>query len=519
MPPETGQAPPGRRRGRRSGTNSTRQAILDAARARFARDGYAAATIRKIAADAGVDAALVLQFFGSKEELFAAVLSITPYALARIADGFDGPAESVGERVARAYLSVWEGEPRHSEPLLAMLRNSIANEQASAQLRDFIQARLMHGVNPQLKADHDSVLRLAVVSSMLVGVIVGRKVVGVPALADEDADAIIALVAPALQAIMDGPSAAASAGAGATAARAGLPSPVASVGPVTLAAPGRSQYLQVRVSAPATGYGLPVVLFSHDLESSMDDYAPLVNFWAARGFVVIQPAHLDSLAAAPDVLDDRLIWSSRTDDLTRVLDQLGAIEASVPGLAGRIDPGRIAVAGHSWGALTASTLGGARAVDVDGTPGENLADPRVRAAVLLCLPGSGGADLTRDAAHGHRFMSPDFAELKTPSLVVAGDRDDSPLTSRGPDWFTDGYHLSPGATDLLTLFDAEHWIGGIQGRHDVRTTDESPERVGLVQQITLAYLRTALGISSDAWPTAQGVLAAARTSLGRIDSK
>ncbi len=177
------------------------------------------------------------------------------------------------------------------------------------------------------------------------------------------------------------------------------------------------------------------------------------------------------------------------------------------------------MAGHSWGALTASTLGGARAVDVAGTPGENLADPRVSAAVLLCLPGTGGGGLTPDTACGHPLASLDFAELKTPSLVVAGDRDDSPLTDRGWEWFTDGYRLSPGATDLLTLFDAEHWLGGIQGRHDVRTTDESPERVGLVQQITLAYLRTALGISGDAWPTARGVLAAARTPLGKIDSK
>jgi AcrR family transcriptional regulator/dienelactone hydrolase len=519
MPTETGQELPGRRRGRRTGASSSRQDILDAARARFARDGYAAATIRKIAADAGVDAALVLQFFGSKEELFAAVLSITPYALARIAEAFDGPAESAGERVTRAYLSVWEGEPRHSEPLLAMLRNSIAHEQASAQLRDFIQARLIREANPRLGDDHDSVLRVGLVASMLVGVIVGRKVVGVPSLADEDAEVIVALVAPALQVILAGPAAAPSADGGGAKAGAVVPAPVASVGPVTVAAPGRSQDLQVRVSAPATGDSLPVVLFSHDLASSMDDYEPLVNFWAARGFVVIQPAHLDSPGPASAVTPGPLSWRSRTDDLTRILDQLGAIEARVPGLGGRIDPGRIAVAGHSWGALTASTLGGARVVDIDGTPGENLADPRVRAAVLLCLPESGGGDLAPGAGCGYPFVSPDFAELKTPSLVVARDRDDSPLTARGPDWFTDGYRFSPGATDLLTLFDAEHWLGGIQGRHDVRTTDESPERVGLVQQLTLAYLRTALGISSDAWPTARGVLSAARTSLGRIDSK
>jgi predicted dienelactone hydrolase len=294
---------------------------------------------------------------------------------------------------------------------------------------------------------------------------------------------------------------------------------IISVRPVTLASADRGQDLQVRVSAPTTGRDLPVVVFSHGMTLTMDDYVPLAGFWAARGFVVIQPTHLDSLGLAPDDPRNPLIWRIRTDDLTGILDQLDTIEAQVPGLAGRIDHGRIAVAGHSWGAQTASTLAGARVVDADGTPGESMADSRVRAAVLLCLPGTGGTDLSPLATQYFPFMSPDFSELKTPSLIVAGDHDQSPLTVRGPDWFTDGYRLSPGATDLLTLFDAEHWLGGIQGRHDVRTTDESPDRVELVQQITLAYLRTALGISSDAWPTAREVLTAARSPLGKIDSK
>jgi hypothetical protein len=90
---------------------------------------------------------------------------------------------------------------------------------------------------------------------------------------------------------------------------------------------------------------------------------------------------------------------------------------------------------------------------------------------------------------------------------------------RGPDWFTDGYRLSPGATDLLTLSGAEHGLGGIQGSHDTRTTDESPERVAVVQQATLAYLRTSLGLDDDAWPAARRSLAAAGDPLGSVDSK
>ncbi|MGA7052712.1 MAG: TetR family transcriptional regulator [Mycobacterium sp.] len=187
------------RRGRRPGTSTTRQAILDAARARFAGDGYAATTIRRVATDAGVDASLVMQFFRSKDELFAAVMSISPEALARFSTAFEGPDEHLGERVVRAYLDAWEGD--ESEPLMAMLRGAIANQQASAQLREFIQARLLDGVGSRAVGD-DAAIRAGLASSMLVGIIVGRRIVGVPTLANVDLETLVALVAPAVQSVL-----------------------------------------------------------------------------------------------------------------------------------------------------------------------------------------------------------------------------------------------------------------------------------------------------------------------------
>lgn len=191
------------RRGRRPGPNETRDAVLAAASARFARYGYAGATIRKIATDAGVDASLVMQHFGSKERLFAAVMSITPTALARIADAFTGPSDGLGERVTRAFLDVWEGNPTDSEPLVAMLRGAIANEQAAAQLAEFIEARLITEVRPDLRDDPTARIRLGLASSMLVGVIVGRRLVQVPTLREADAEALVKIVAPAIQAVLD----------------------------------------------------------------------------------------------------------------------------------------------------------------------------------------------------------------------------------------------------------------------------------------------------------------------------
>jgi len=299
------------------------------------------------------------------------------------------------------------------------------------------------------------------------------------------------------------------------------PVPVISVRPVVLQAPGRGEDLQVRISAPTTGDGLPIIVFSHGFSQSLDSYAPLVEFWAAHGFAVIQPTHLDSrtLNVPPDDPRYPQIWRWRVEDLTRIVDQLDLIKAAVPGLAGRLDHTRIATAGHSWGAQTASMLLGARVCDAEDVPGKDMSDPRITAGVLLAVPGTGGSDLTPFAAEHFPFMNPSFAEMTTPTLVVAGDKDQSALTVRGPDWFTDAYFLSPGTTSLLTLFGAEHSLGGISGYTSTETTDESPERVALIQRLTWAFLRSALYPTDTSWPAASARLAQSTDPLGRIESK
>ncbi|WP_436838824.1 hypothetical protein [Nonomuraea cavernae] len=109
--------------------------------------------------------------------------------------------------------------------------------------------------------------------------------------------------------------------------------------------------------------------------------------------------------------------------------------------------------------------------------------------------------------------------MTTLALVVAGDRDQSPLSVRGPDWFTDPYVLSPGGKSLLTLFGAEHSLGGIPGHAVTETTDENPERVALIQRLTSAYLRTALDPGDSGWPAARTALTESADPLGRIESK
>jgi dienelactone hydrolase len=308
---------------------------------------------------------------------------------------------------------------------------------------------------------------------------------------------------------------------------------VISVSPISLAAPGRGADLQVRVSAPVIGSQLPLIVLAHGFGSSLDGYAPLAHFWAAHGFVVIQPTFLDSRTLHPNpkashkeavqayLTDPRKLrmWQYRVEDMKRILDQLDVLEAAVPGLAGRLDRRRIAAAGHSFGAQTAGVLLGARVLRADEGLSEDLSDSRIKAGVLLSAAGRGGESLSPFAVAHFLHLNQCYAKLKTPTLVVAGDADTSPLTVRGPDWFTDAYTLSPGATDLVTLFGGEHMLGGISGYGVTETTDENPERVAAVQRLTWAYLRSALYPEDPAWTTACAVLQNSLPTLGRVDCK
>ncbi|MEU5743293.1 chlorophyllase [Streptomyces tendae] len=298
--------------------------------------------------------------------------------------------------------------------------------------------------------------------------------------------------------------------------------PVVSVKPVVLPAPERAEDLRVRVSAPVSGHGLPVVLLAHGFGSSLYGYGPLADHWAAHGFVVVQPTHLDSRTVGLAEDDPRRpgLWRSRVEDMRRILDDLDVVEAAVPGLAGRLDRSRVAAAGHSFGGQTAGILLGLRVRDPATGEAEDLSDPRVRAGVLLATAGAGGDALTPFAAeHLPWLRHPDFTRMTAPALVVAGDKDDLPLTVRGADWTADPYVLSPGEKSLLTLFGAEHFLGGISGYEAAETTDENPAHVALVQRVTLAYLRHTLGVDSSGWATVRGDLAGDAHPLGRLESK
>ncbi|MEU2838589.1 chlorophyllase [Streptomyces sp. NPDC007076] len=309
----------------------------------------------------------------------------------------------------------------------------------------------------------------------------------------------------------------------------GAPAPVLSFSPIVLSVPGRPVELQVRVSAPATGTALPVILLSHGHGpsyhlSSLNGYAPLADFWAAHGFVVVQPTHLTSrtlsrlVADAPGAPD---FWRSRAEDMTHVLDRLDMIESTVPQLAGRIDHTKVALAGHSLGGFTAALLLGAGLTDPDTGNVVHLVEPRIRAGVLLAAPGRGGEVFNGPMAEQWPIVGGvDFSTMTAPTLVVVGDKDDSRhFTDMGPQWHADPYALAPGPKTLLTLFDAEHGLGGIAGYDAAETTDENPERVAVLARLSAAYLRTQLHPGAPAWRIMCEALTTGPGAMGRVEAK
>jgi AcrR family transcriptional regulator len=192
---------PVRRPGRRSGPTESRGEILAAARRLFAERGYDGATMRAIAQQAGVDAALVHHFFGTKEQVFVAALElpfqpgdVLPQMIAA------GPREEVGERFARLFLTIWR-DPQGRAPMLALMRSATTNEQAAEMLRQFVTKALLGRLADLLEVPR---LRLVVAASQLVGLVMLRYVVGVEPLASAGEEEIVQLIAPTIQRYLDG---------------------------------------------------------------------------------------------------------------------------------------------------------------------------------------------------------------------------------------------------------------------------------------------------------------------------
>lgn len=186
-----------RRSGRRPGDSGTREAIEEAARRQFAATGYDRASMRSIAQEAGVDPALVVHFFGSKQRLFATVMEL-PFdpadALPRL---LEGDRAGLGRRFAGFIVSVLES-PQGRQHMTGLVRAAASEEQAAAMVRDLITRDVLGPLAAGLGLDQPQ-LRGALAGSQVVGLVMARYVVRVEPLASLPVEQVVALVAPTLQ--------------------------------------------------------------------------------------------------------------------------------------------------------------------------------------------------------------------------------------------------------------------------------------------------------------------------------
>ncbi len=171
--------------GRRAGQPDTRAKILDAARKRFTDVGYDAATMRMIAADAGVDAALISYFFGSKQQLFGAAFALRANPAEVITEQLDGPIDELPRRLLGVLLDTWD-DANNRATLLAIAQAG-ATPETAALTRGFVEGVLLTPISERLAAaglrKRDATRCSALMVTQLVGVIYARYVLAVDAVA------------------------------------------------------------------------------------------------------------------------------------------------------------------------------------------------------------------------------------------------------------------------------------------------------------------------------------------------
>jgi AcrR family transcriptional regulator len=177
-------------------SDATRAAILTAARERFANDGYERATIRAIAADAGIDPAMVMRYYGTKEKLFATAAEFD----LRLPDPATMPRDEIGVRAVAHFLDRWEND----DSLMALLRAGVTNEAAAERLRGIFAAQVGRAIAAVAPDSSEAATRSGLVASQMLGLALTRYVLRLPPVAAMSRDEVIHWVGPTVQRYVTG---------------------------------------------------------------------------------------------------------------------------------------------------------------------------------------------------------------------------------------------------------------------------------------------------------------------------
>jgi predicted dienelactone hydrolase len=281
----------------------------------------------------------------------------------------------------------------------------------------------------------------------------------------------------------------------------------------------RAKDLFVRVSSPEEKGVYPVIIWSHGMYGSKDNYQPLAEHWTRHGYVVIQPSHSDSISLMTSEekrkiltnfnLDKTEDWINRPRDVQFIIDSLSLLASGIPELSGRMDLKRIGVGGHSFGAVTTQLIAGT-------TPrlpaaGGLLADARVKAFVAISPNGTGP------------FFSKDsLAQVAQPILFISGDNDKGRHGEQAI-WRRAAFDdARAGEKYLVWIRGAHHNFGGISGAPPAlsrliggRGGDHNEVQLQLVRVATLAFWDTCMkeNKKAEAYLTGDGLIKFGRQEL------
>lgn len=173
-------------------SEGTRRAILGAARATFAARGYEQTTIRAVAAQAGVDASMVMRYFGSKAGLFTAAVTMD----LEVPDLRSAAAGRRGELLVRHFISRWE-DPVRDDELTAMLRTAVTSETVARQLQSVLGQLITEPIASAGVTQAPE--RGTLIAAQLLGLALCRYILRFEPLASLPADDVVAAIAPAVQ--------------------------------------------------------------------------------------------------------------------------------------------------------------------------------------------------------------------------------------------------------------------------------------------------------------------------------
>jgi AcrR family transcriptional regulator len=190
------------RTGRRPGSPDTRDIILEAAQSVFAQRGYDGATVRGVAAQAGVDPALLYHYFGSKQQLFVAAMEIPYDWQTELPAILDGPADEMGERLVRFVLQLWESP--HTQPLFLGAVRSAATDPVAAEMVRRLLAEGPFMALARVIGAPDGELRAMLAASHVMGVALLRYILRVEPMASADIETLAGMISPSIQRYLTG---------------------------------------------------------------------------------------------------------------------------------------------------------------------------------------------------------------------------------------------------------------------------------------------------------------------------